>query len=90
MPLKQLMGKLGIAEFDIPAHFQEREFTPRKVRLPLLQHVGEPAVAVVKKSQKVKKGDVVAEPAGNKLGACIHASIDGTVASVGQEITIEQ
>jgi Na+-translocating ferredoxin:NAD+ oxidoreductase RnfC subunit len=90
VPLKQLMGKLGIAEFDIPAHFQDREFTPKKVRLPLLQHVGEPAVAVVKKGQKVKRGDVVAEPVGNKLGAYIHASIDGMVAAVGQEITIEQ
>jgi Na+-translocating ferredoxin:NAD+ oxidoreductase RnfC subunit len=89
VPLRQLMGKLGITEFDVPAHFQEMEFRPRQVRLPLLQHVGEPALPLVKKGQKVKKGEVVAEPAANKLGACIHASIDGTVAAVGQEIIIE-
>jgi Na+-translocating ferredoxin:NAD+ oxidoreductase RnfC subunit len=90
VPLKQLMGKLGITEFDVPAHFREMEFRPRLVCLPLLQHAGEPALPVVKKGQKVKKGEVIAEPAANKLGAYIHASIDGTVATVGQEIIIEQ
>ena len=90
VPLKQLMGKLGITEFDVPAHFQEKEFSPRQVRLPLLQHVGEPAIPVVKKGQRVKKGEVIAEPAANKLGARIHASIGGTVVAVGLEIIIEQ
>lgn len=90
VPLKQLMAKLGISEYDVPAHFQLKEFLPHKVQLPLLQHVGEPALPVVKKGQKVKKGEVIAEPAANKLGANIHASIDGTIAMVGQEIIIEQ
>jgi Na+-translocating ferredoxin:NAD+ oxidoreductase RnfC subunit len=56
----------------------------------LLQHAGEAAIPVVKKGQKVVKGDVVAEPAANKLGASIHASIDGTIAAIDQDITIEQ
>jgi Na+-translocating ferredoxin:NAD+ oxidoreductase RnfC subunit len=89
VPLKQLMGRLGIAEYDLPAHFQKRAFSPRQVRLPVLQHVGDPAVPIVKKGQKVKKGDIVAETAANKLGARIHASIDGAVTTVGQEIIIE-
>jgi len=90
VPLKQLMGKLGVTEYDVPAHFEEKEFLPKKVRVPLCQHVGEAAVPIVKKGQKVKKGEMIAEPPANKLGASIHASIDGTVAAVGQEIIIEQ
>jgi Na+-translocating ferredoxin:NAD+ oxidoreductase RnfC subunit len=90
VPLKQLMGKLGITEYDTPAHFRKREFHPKRVRLPLLQHIGEPAVPAVKKGQRVKKGDAIADPIANKLGARVHASIDGIVSSVGQEIIIEQ
>lgn len=89
VPLKQLMGKLGITEYDVQAHFEEREFQPKKVRLPLLQHVGEPALPAVKKGQKVKRGDIIAEPALNKMGACIHASIEGTITEVRQDIIIE-
>ncbi len=90
VPLKQLMGKLGVMEYDVPAHFVDREFKPGSVRLPLLQHVGKPAVPVVKKGQRVKKGDVVAEPVPGQLGATIHASIDGVITGIGEEIVIEQ
>ena len=89
VPLKQLMAKLGITEYDVPAHFEERGFKPTKIRLPLLQHVGEPGLPLVKKGQKVKKGEIVAEPPAGKLGVPLHASIDGTVTAVGQEIVIE-
>ncbi len=90
VPLKQLMGKLGVTEYDVPAPFAEREFNAKRIRLPLLQHLGEPAVPVVKKGQKVRKAEIVAEPVPNKLGAMIHASIDGVVTHVGEEIVIEQ
>ncbi|HTP12776.1 MAG TPA: 4Fe-4S dicluster domain-containing protein [Bacteroidota bacterium] len=90
VPLKQLMGKLGISEFDVPAHLNEVALKPRRVRLPLRQHVGDPAVSVVSERQNVKAGEVVAECAERKLGARIHASIGGTVTHVGEEIIIEQ
>lgn len=89
VPLKQLMGKLGVTEFDVPAHFENREFRPKQIRLPLLQHVGEAAIPMVKKGLRVKAGDLVAEPAPNKLGASIHASIDGTIKELVEEIVIE-
>ncbi len=90
VPLKQLMGKLGILDFDMPAHLDNKSFNPRRVRLPLRQHAGDPAVAVVKERQKVQAGELVAECAERKLGARIHASIGGTVTHVGTEIIIEQ
>lgn len=53
---------------------------PREVRLPLVQHLGEPAVPVVKKGDLVRRGQVIAEAAGG--GVPVHASISGRVKPV--------
>lgn len=89
VPLKQLMGKLGVAEYDVPAHFQESALTPKKVRIPLAQHIGAPAVPVVSKGTKVKRGDLIGDIPEGKMGARVHSSIDGTVTDVDTGITIE-
>ncbi len=89
VPLRQLMGKLGVAEYDVPAHFQDSALSPKQVQIPLAQHVGAPAVAVVKKGQKVNAGDLIGEIPDGKLGARIHASITGTVSAVDTNVTIE-
>lgn len=54
---------------------------PSKVRIPLLQHIGVPAVASVKAGDTVKAGDVIAEAAGF-VSAPVHASISGTVKGI--------
>jgi Na+-translocating ferredoxin:NAD+ oxidoreductase RnfC subunit len=43
-------------------------------------HIGAPCKPSVEPGARVKKGTVIALPAG--LGAVIHASIDGTVSEV--------
>ena len=48
---------------------------------PLSQHIGAPAVACVKASDKVTEGEVIAKAA-DGLSVNIHASISGTVAEV--------
>ena len=51
--------------------------------------VGAPAVPCVNVGDSVAKGDVIAKPAEGKLGACIHASISGTVKEIANNaITI--
>ncbi len=47
--------------------------------LLLRQHVGKPAVPVVRTGDRVHAGDVVAEIPEKSLGARIHAPIDGIV-----------
>jgi Na+-translocating ferredoxin:NAD+ oxidoreductase RnfC subunit len=89
VPLKKLIEKLGIDEYDVPAHFVEKKFSPIIVRLPLLQHLGTPAKSVVSIGQQVKAGDVVADFPDGKLGARIHTSIDGRVKAIADEIVIE-
>jgi len=90
VPLRQLIRKLGVADYDHPAPFQSVSFEPKRVRIPLRQHAGVAAVPVVEAGRKVKQGDLVGEIPEGKLGARVHASIDGVVASVGEEIVIER
>jgi Na+-translocating ferredoxin:NAD+ oxidoreductase RnfC subunit len=90
VPLKKLIGKLGIEEYDVPAHFIEKKFSPDQIRLPLLQHLGTPAKAIVSIGQRVNAGEAVADITKGKLGARIHTSIDGVVKSVDGEIIIQR
>jgi hypothetical protein len=90
VPLKQLVAKLGIDEYDVPAHFVEKNFSPDQIRLPLLQHLGTPAKTIVSIGQHVKAGEAVADIPEGKLGARIHTSIDGYVKAVDGEIIIKR
>ena len=54
---------------------------PDVVTIPLAQHIGAPATAIVKKGDVVKVGQKIAEPTGF-MSANIHAPISGTVTAV--------
>ena len=56
--------------------------TPPVVYLSVAQHIGAPAVPVVAPGDKVKVGQVIAEP-GGFVSAFIHSSVSGTVKSIG-------
>lgn len=54
---------------------------PQKAIIPLVQHIGAPAKAVVAKGDKVKVGQLIAE-AGGFVSANIHAPVSGTVSKI--------
>ncbi|MDX9770700.1 MAG: electron transport complex subunit RsxC [Tenuifilaceae bacterium] len=54
---------------------------PEQVVIPISQHIGAPAAAVVAKGDKVVVGQVIAKAAGF-VSANIHSSVSGTVASL--------
>jgi Na+-translocating ferredoxin:NAD+ oxidoreductase subunit C len=54
---------------------------PKKVSIPLSQHIGAPADPIVKKGDKVKTGQVIAKSKGF-VSANIHSSVTGTVTKV--------
>ncbi len=58
---------------------------PSKVIIPMLQHIGAPCKPLVKKGDKVKAGQVIGDSEA-KVSAPVHASISGTVVSVGPYI----
>lgn len=89
-PLKQLMQRLGIEEYNRPTPFQQLGSTPARVAIPLSQHIGTPAQPVVGTGQSVSRGDLIADVPQDQLGARLHASISGVVRDVNGAIVIER
>ena len=54
---------------------------PETVIIPVSQHIGAPAKILVKKSDKVKTGQLIAE-SGGFVSANVHASVSGTVQKI--------
>lgn len=60
---------------------------PDTVVIPLSQHIGTPAIPLVKKGDKVKVGTLIAQ-AGGFVSAPIHSSVSGTVLKVDQALDV--
>jgi Na+-translocating ferredoxin:NAD+ oxidoreductase RnfC subunit len=79
IPMRRLIAKLGLGEFNNVGPLVDFNFAPKQVKILLKQHAGAPSAPVVKNGDRVKVGDLLAAPAPGNLGARIHASIDGVV-----------
>lgn len=87
VPMERLMARLDLTKYNREAPLNDEVADIKKVRIMLSQHIGAPAVAVVKVGDKVEKGQVIAEP-GKGLSVAIHASISGTVTDVSEKYVI--
>ena len=81
-PIKKLIANLGLSKYNVAAPLTELPKEIDHVSIPCGQHIGAPAVPCVNVGDTVAKGDVIAKPAEGKLGACIHASISGTIKEI--------
>ncbi len=88
VPLKQLMKKLDLYNYQADTPFNKELPAPSKVKILLKQHIGSPANAVVSKGSVVKKGDVIGEIEKGKLGAQIHSSINGRVEEITENYIV--
>lgn len=57
--------------------------SPKRVVIPLSQHIGAPCKPVVTLTQDVKKGEIIGE-AGGFVSAPIHSSVSGKVVAIGE------
>jgi Na+-translocating ferredoxin:NAD+ oxidoreductase RnfC subunit len=90
VPLKQLIMKLKLQDYDVEAPYNSEKISINKVKIPLQQHIGKPAEAIVKKGELVVEGQMIGKIPDDVLGANIHASINGKVSEVTSEsLTIE-
>ncbi len=89
VPMNLLVKRLGVEQYDAGAPWDPAPVHPRSVDIPLSQHMGSPAVPVVKEGDAVAKGQLVAEIEEGKLGAPVHASISGLVAEIRGHVRIE-
>jgi Na+-translocating ferredoxin:NAD+ oxidoreductase RnfC subunit len=87
--MRRLIARLGLGEFNNVGPMVDHSFSPKKVKILLKQHAGVPAVPVVKCGDRVRAGDLLAAPEQGKLGARVHASIDGVVTVSGDAVFIE-
>lgn len=87
-PLKQLVQRLGIDEYDRPTPLQKIDCRPARVSIPVSQHIGAPAQPVVSVGQSVSRGQLIAEIPAEQLGARLHSSISGVVRAVDRDIVI--
>lgn len=86
VPVERLIAKMGLSDYNNDAPYQVGLYIPKRVRLPLRQGVGKPAVPVVKAGDKVTEGQLIAEIPQSALGARVHASINGTVIAVSDQM----
>ncbi len=88
IPSKRLLERLEVTKYDTHPPFYQDAVNIQRVSIPLQQHLGKPALPVVQTGDKVKRGDLIGEIPEGALGARVHASIDGTVESVEENIVI--
>lgn len=90
VPTKRLKARLDLVDYDIPAPLDMTIYQTSEVNVPLKQHIGVPASPIVEIGETVTKGQIIGT-CGDKLGANIHASIDGKIIEItNQAIRIKE
>ncbi|ALB44794.1 MULTISPECIES: 4Fe-4S dicluster domain-containing protein [Clostridium] len=84
-PVERLKQRLDINKYNSDSLLEEKEYDFQKVTILRSQHIGAKAEPIVKVGDKVQKGDLIGEISGGKLGAKIHASIDGIIKEITDE-----
>lgn len=90
IPTKRAANRAGAGKYYDYQIKDCKQFEPAKVAISVKQHIGAPSEAVVKAGDNVKCGELIAKCPEGSLGANIHASIDGKITAVGNEIIIEK
>lgn len=89
VPTARLARRLGLHQFTEKAPLWTDPIEPKSVSIPLRQHIGTAAVPVVSPGDRVTVGDVLAREADTGMSVPIHASIDGTIQSVDDDVVIK-
>jgi len=87
-PVERLKQRLDIKKYDSDSLLEEKEYNFSKVTILRSQHIGAKAEPIVKVGDKVQKGDLIGDISDGKLGAKIHASIDGFIHEITDESII--
>lgn len=79
VPVKRLITRIGLKEYDRLAPIKEMQLSPSSVKIKMGQHIGAPCKPLVQVGDLVQRGEVIGEIPDGKLGARVHASLDGIV-----------
>ena len=82
VPLDRLVARLGVKKYQVDAPLDnDLQDGFAEVKIMLSQHIGAPAVAVVKTGDRVERGPLIARAA-EGLSVNIHSSVGGIVTRV--------
>jgi len=91
VPISRLIQRLDLTQYDRPSPMDGVTVNnPAKVRIPLSQHIGAPAKAVVNVGDRVTVGQEIGAAPRASLSVPVHASIAGTVTEVSDHIEIRR
>jgi len=83
VPFDRLLARVNLLHYEhAPVPFEDSDHFPERVIIPLKQHTGVPAEPAVAVGARVRAGDLIGEIPADRLGARVHASIDGVVTAV--------
>ncbi|MHA2298413.1 MAG: 4Fe-4S dicluster domain-containing protein [Candidatus Hodarchaeales archaeon] len=90
LPMNRLVARLDLTKYEHPAPLSSTKAKVERVRIPLKQHIGTPALPTVSVGEKVSKGELIGKIPDESLGAAIHASISGTVEKITDFVEIRE
>ncbi|MFV0449473.1 MAG: 4Fe-4S dicluster domain-containing protein [Vibrio sp.] len=85
VPTQRLIQRLDLEKFDVGT-IDGGILIPEQVSIPLAQHIGAPAVCLVKEGDRVEKGQCIGDIPEASMGARVHASISGVVSSIKNNV----
>jgi Na+-translocating ferredoxin:NAD+ oxidoreductase RnfC subunit len=88
VPMSRLIGRLGLAKYDVDAPIVDVEVKTKKAKIKLAQSIGVPSTACVSVGDNVKYMDVVGAFTPDKLGTAVHAPFDGKVTEVTPQYVV--
>ncbi len=89
IPSKRAANRAGTGKYYDYKIKNCKQFTPDVVTIPIKQHIGVPSEPIVKIGDSVTVGQLIAKCPDGKMGANIHASVNGKVTGISDVITIK-
>ncbi|MCL2293482.1 MAG: SLBB domain-containing protein [Spirochaetes bacterium] len=90
IPSKRIASRLGLSKYYNYNISELKIVEPEEVSIPLKQHIGIPATSVVERGERVNCGKIIGFIEQGKVGAFVHATINGIVTAVSDVITISR
>lgn len=88
IPTTRQTARLDLDKYDHQALASTIKLDVQKVKIPLKQHIGAPAVLKQKENMEVEKGDLLAEAQTESLSANIHVSLSGKIVEANEKYVI--
>jgi len=87
VPEKRLEARIGLSKYHKASPLNNKVVPMKRLHILLSQHIGVPAIPIVKKGELVEANQLLAKPAAG-LSVAIHTPISGTVVEVTEKFVI--